>query len=356
MVGVLVLGAIGLGVLIAISPFLLIAALAILLIAWRWPAPVHRVSSHPRLSRVPIGLRSTPMRFASLLVAVALALTGIDVAIVGAGNRDDEIGAGQTSAPSRAVETETLAETPAERATSTIQPTPEATVAPTPAPTPVFGQEPTGPSEIGQVVNVVDGDTIDVVINGVEVRVRYIGMDTPETRSGVEWMGPEASAANASLVADKEVVLEKDVSETDRYGRALRYVWIRDGAGWLLINRELVRLGFAQVATYPPDVKYADTVLLSAQEQARAEGIGLWSAKPTPVPRPRATPVTPPPATPAPPSGNCEPSYPRVCIPIGSADLDCGEIQYRRFTVIWNVANPDPHGFDGDGDGIGCES
>ena len=239
----------------------------------------------------------------------------------------------------------------------TADPTP--IVAPTPAPTPVFGQEPTGPSESGQVVNVVDGDTIDVVINGVEVRVRYIGIDTPETRSGVEWMGPEAAAAKASLVAGKDVVLEKDVSETDRYGRALRYVWIRDGTGWLLINRELVRLGFAQVATYPPDVKYADTVLLSAQQQARTEGIGLWGTQPTPVQTPRATPLPPTPAPAAPRPlvpPTCEASYPGICIPIGSADLDCGEIQHRRFTVVWTVPNPDPHGFDGDGDGIGCES
>ena len=62
---------------------------------------------------------------------------------------------------------------------------------------------------------------------GVEMRVRYIGMDTPEVHSGVEWPGAEAAAANAELVEGREVVLEKDVSETDQYGRALRYVWGR---------------------------------------------------------------------------------------------------------------------------------
>ncbi len=62
------------------------------------------------------------------------------------------------------------------------------------------------------------------------------------------------------------------------------------------------------------------------------------------------------PPPPPPPSGACAPSYPTVCIPPPPPDLDCGDISYRRFVVRWNVANPDPHHFDGDRDGIGCES
>ncbi len=142
----------------------------------------------------------------------------------------------------------------------------------------MFGEEPTGPTEIGLVVNVVDGDTIDVLVDGVEMRVRYIGMDTPEVHSGVEWLGPESSAANARLVEGREVVLEKDVSETDQYGRALRHVWLHDGGEWLLVNLELIRLGFAVVTTYPPDVKYVDDLYLSAQEVARNAGLGQWGA------------------------------------------------------------------------------
>ena len=118
----------------------------------------------------------------------------------------------------------------------------------------------------------VDGDTIDVVVNGVEMRVRYIGMDTPEVHSGVEWLGPESSAANSALVAGKEVVLEKDVSETDQYGRALRYVWVHEDSGWLLVNLELIRQGFASVTTYPPDVKYVDALYLAAQADAQTGG------------------------------------------------------------------------------------
>jgi micrococcal nuclease len=111
-------------------------------------------------------------------------------------------------------------------------------------------------------------------------------MDTPETvkpETPVDWMGPEASAANARLVEGRTVVLEKDVSETDRYGRLLRYVWLVDGERWTMVDLELVRRGFAQVETDPPDVKYA-ALFVAAQRAARAAGVGLWG------PRPSATP------------------------------------------------------------------
>jgi micrococcal nuclease len=233
----------------------------------------------------------------------------------------------------------------------------------------VFGKEPTGPTQIGTVVKVTDGDTIKVDIGGTVYPVRYIGMDTPEIFSGVEWMGPEAAAANAALLAGHEVVLEKDVSETDQYHRLLRYVWIHDGASWLLVNLELIRQGYAQVSTYPPDVKYTDALYIAAEQEAQSAGRGLWGATPTPAPTPvppAPAPTAPPPpvppvpaptAAPVPPS-NCEASYPGICIPIGSADLDCPDMYAQgisRFLVLWNVPNPDPDRFDGDADGIGCE-
>ena len=199
--------------------------------------------------------------------------------------------------------------------------------------------EPTGPMQTGTVTRVIDGDTIEVNIGGVIYDVRYIGMDTPEIYSGVEWLGPEATNANAAMVAGKQVVLEKDVSETDQYGRLLRYVWVQSGGGWLLVNLELLRMGLATVTTYPPDVKYVDWLYLPAQHEAQAAGIGLWGTPPPPPPPP-------------PPSGGCDPSYPTVCIPPSPPDLDCPQISFRRFVV----RAPDPHGFDGDNDGIGCES
>jgi micrococcal nuclease len=111
-----------------------------------------------------------------------------------------------------------------------------------------------------QVVRVVDGDTIIVNVEGQEYRVRYIGIDTPETvhpTKPVEPFGKEASEMNKQLVEGKIVRLEKDISETDRYGRLLRYVYVDD----IFVNAELVRLGYAQVTTYPPDVKYQDIFL-----------------------------------------------------------------------------------------------
>ncbi|MGI8999015.1 MAG: thermonuclease family protein, partial [Candidatus Limnocylindria bacterium] len=198
------------------------------------------------------------------------------------------------------------------------------------------------------LLRVVDGDTISVSIAGAAFTVRYIGIDTPETvhpSKPVEPFGPEASAANAELLAGRTLVLERDVSETDRYDRLLRHVWVSDGGGWLLVSAELLRRGLAVVSTYPPDVKYTDSVQLDAQHEAQAAGVGLWGAPPaTPVP------VAPQPA--APPAGNCDASYPGVCIPPGPPDLDCGEVTFRRFAVL----APDPHGFDGEHDCIVCES
>jgi micrococcal nuclease len=198
------------------------------------------------------------------------------------------------------------------------------------------------------VVRVTDGDTIRVEIEGAEYRLRYIGVNTPETvdpRGPVEWMGHEASQANTDLVAGKEVVLEKDISEVDRYDRLLRYVWLHDSDGWLMANEELVRNGYAEVSTYPPDVKYVDRFLV-AQNTARQAGLGLWGTPQLPDPVPQETPLgiggVP----------GCDPSYPDVCIAPSPPDLDCGDIPFRRFTVL----PPDPHRFDGDFDGIGCES
>ena len=162
---------------------------------------------------------------------------------------------------------------------STPSPTARATPRPTatPEPTPVFGEAPTGPTQLGTVVGVTDGDTIKVDVDGVVYDVRYIGVSTPEIHGELQWLGPEASAANSALVAGKTVLLETDVSETDQYGRLLRHVWVEDGTGWLLVNLELVRLGFAQVTTYPPDVKYIDELYVPAQASAQTAVLGLWA-------------------------------------------------------------------------------
>lgn len=121
------------------------------------------------------------------------------------------------------------------------------------------------------VVRVIDGDTIE--IEGGQ-KVRYIGIDTPEVvdpREPVQCFGKEASNKNKELVEGKEVSLEKDVSETDKYSRLLRYVYV----GEIFVNDYLVRQGFAYSSSYPPDIKYQQQVV-NAQEEARQENRGIW--------------------------------------------------------------------------------
>lgn len=123
------------------------------------------------------------------------------------------------------------------------------------------------------VKRIVDGDTI-VLENGQ--KVRYIGIDTPESvdpRRGVQCFGKEASARNKTLVEGKSVRLEKDVSEVDRYGRLLRYVYLGD----IMVNEALVREGFAYASSYPPDVAY-DERLRSAETLAKIAQAGLWGS------------------------------------------------------------------------------
>jgi len=125
------------------------------------------------------------------------------------------------------------------------------------------------------VLRVVDGDTLLVRLNGRSVRVRYIGIDAPESvrpDSPVESMGPEAAQANKELVDGRRVLLERDVSDTDRHGRLLRYVWVGD----MMVNGELVRRGYAQAITYPPDVKY-QSWLRQLETEAREQQRGLWA-------------------------------------------------------------------------------
>lgn len=127
----------------------------------------------------------------------------------------------------------------------------------------------TSPPQEALVTRVIDGDTI--VIEG-GYRVRYIGIDTPETYPEAEAFGAEAWQANRELVEGKRVRLEKDVSETDKYGRLLRYVY----AGDIMVNAELVRQGLAEARAYPPDIKYQD-YLAGLQKGAKDEGRGMWA-------------------------------------------------------------------------------
>jgi micrococcal nuclease len=128
----------------------------------------------------------------------------------------------------------------------------------------------------GPVVKVIDGDTIDVDLDGQRVRVRYIGINTPETKhptKGKEPCGREAAEANRKLVEGQMVRLELDVRHWDRYQRLLAYVYVGD----VMVNAELVRQGYAQVATHPPNVMHQDH-FLALQREAREAGMGCWKA------------------------------------------------------------------------------
>lgn len=126
------------------------------------------------------------------------------------------------------------------------------------------------------VTKVVDGDTI--VVNG-KTTVRFVGMDTPETvdpRRPVGCYGKEASNKTKSLLTNKIVILAKDTSETDKFGRLLRLIYLPlDDGQTLFVNDFLVREGFAKVKTYPPDVKF-ESRFLEAEKQAKLNNRGLW--------------------------------------------------------------------------------
>lgn len=203
-----------------------------------------------------------------------------------------------------------------------------------------------------KVINVVDGDTIK--IEGGQV-VRYIGIDTPETvhpSKPVQCYGEEASDKNRELVEGKEVKLEKDVSETDRYGRLLRYVWLGD----ILVNEYLVREGYAQSSSYPPDLKYQNK-FVEAQRQAREEKKGLWgdvcNVQPTQVQQKTITPTqiiqqTTTPTQPR-PSNQTSGSYVCDCSKTCSQMSSCAEAQYQLNACGCGAR-------DADKDGIACDS
>lgn len=236
--------------------------------------------------------------------------------------------------------TPTITQTPTSTNTSTI------TLTPTLTPTATVTIAPLGaancipedsPRQVGIVTKITDGDTIKVNIGGVIYPVRYIGIDSPE--SGQPF-GSDATRYNSQLVRGKTVTLIRDVNETDRFDRLLRYVLVGD----VFVNDQMVRSGWAVAKAYPPDTACHNTF---AQTGAAALAAGSGMFMPTPVPRPTSVRVSPGSGG----SSSCHPSYPTVCIPYPPPDLDCPDISARFFTVIGS----DPHRFDGDKDGIGCE-
>ena len=214
----------------------------------------------------------------------------------------------QTASPTA---THTHTPTATHTATSTLTPT---SLPPTATATPAVTE--------ARVTSVIDGDTIEVVLAGQTYRVRYIGIECAEP--GL-YGSEQATQENRQLVEGKTVRLEKDISETDQYGRLLRYVYVGD----IFVNAELLRRGVATAWTYPPDVAYSE-LFLQLEREAREDGTGLWAA---PTPTMGST-------------WNC------------SGNLyNCGAFSScAQVMSYWSVCPGDPSRLDGDHDGRPCES
>lgn len=184
--------------------------------------------------------------------------------------------------------------------------------------------------QIFKVVNVVDGDTVKLE-------------------------GGEAGEKNRELVEGKEVRLVKDVSETDKYGRLLRYVY----AGDVFVNDYLVRNGYAKASSYPPDVKHQDQ-FRQAEEEARNNKRGLWAdnacetksaekAEPKPAPTPETN-IVPPDFFQAEPNASIETNQPYACdCQKTCGQMGCAEAQYQLNTCGCSAR-------DRDGDGVACDA
>ncbi len=161
--------------------------------------------------------------------------------------------------------------------TSTTEPTMEVTPEPTSTPSLVPTLTPTlMPGRIqAQVVKVIDGDTIEVEVEGESFKVRYIGVDAEEGTP----CGNQARVRNQALVGGQTVELERDISDTDTYERLLRYVY----AGDFFVNAKLVEEGYARARGYPPDTRYAD-LFAQLEREAQAEGQGCWAPVATAAP------------------------------------------------------------------------
>jgi len=185
----------------------------------------------------------------------------------------------------------------------------------TPNPTPSACPRSVGLCIERNVTRVIDGDTLDVEGS---LRIRLVLVNAPELNATG---GPESRDYLTSLCSGARALVDEDDFQIghDPYGRVLAVVY----CGSTNANAAMISSGHA--TTY-----YA---FCSVSEF----GSAAWSGCATPPP---------------PPPGNCDPSYPDVCIPPPPPDLDCSDIPYRNFRVL----PPDPHHFDGDGDGIGCEA
>lgn len=204
---------------------------------------------------------------------------------------------------------------------------------------------------IYEVVKVVDGDTIDISIDGKIERLRLIGLDTPETvdpRKPIQCFGIEASNKTKSMLMGKKVSIESDTTQGDRdkYGRLLSYVFLEDGTNF---NLYIIREGYAYEYTYDLPYKY-QAEFKQAQVTAQLNKNGLWSPGACEEKKTTATTVTAP-------SPQCNPNY-SGCLKQNAGDYDCagGSGNGPNYTGAVQVLGYDEYKLDGDGDGLGCEN
>jgi micrococcal nuclease len=206
--------------------------------------------------------------------------------------------------------------------------------------------------ESGVVASVYDGDTLSLTDGR---RVRLVQIDTPELGTGECYSRASRTALSKLVPIASRVRLEADarLDNVDRYGRLLRYVH----RGPLNANVTLVRMGAAAPYFYGGDLgKYAFR-LLSDAKKANAAKKGMWGACPGTALDPyRAvdTGISGPPTTNPPPNGTCDPNYAGACVPPYPPDLDCADMRAMGLAPV-RIIGSDPHRFDGDGDGTGCE-
>ncbi|WP_162532303.1 thermonuclease family protein [Candidatus Scalindua japonica] len=151
---------------------------------------------------------------------------------------------------------------------------------------PIYAQQKT------LVTRIIDGDIVQVLYEGLEKRIRLIGIDAPESRidrkalkeanmsehdiETIVEMGAKAKAyVNGLIKRGDFVTIEFDIKEMDRYGRLLCYVYLSNGK---MLNEEIVRAGYANVKTIPPNIKYEDTFLNAFKYAEETKG-GLWDGQ-----------------------------------------------------------------------------
>jgi micrococcal nuclease len=205
----------------------------------------------------------------------------------------------------------------------------------------------------GKVTGVVDGDTLYVrLAPGKGSRVRLIGIDAPDPGT---CGAAEATAFMRRLVGGRRVVVVGDRSRPNRDSQKRLLAYVETGYGRLSdVGRHAVFFGHARVAgTERPYARLADyrrAELAAKKAERRIWRFCLASPPPAPPPPPPPPSPPPPPILPV-----CHASYPTVCIPPPPPKLECGQVPHRGFTVRHDVENPDPHGFDPDRNGVGCE-